>query len=97
MPIFGRQKERSLFRRAGIMTLATITTFFGWMTVLNFGFLLLTVGILLAARNKIAAIHAGMFGMEPSDVEKAYFAYLGNYKLLTIFFCLTSYITLKLM
>ena len=79
------------------MTLVTMTTFFGWMTILNFGFLLVTTIVLLAGRDKLAAIHAGMLGVEQPDVKKAYFTYLGNYKILVFIFCLTPYIALKVM
>ncbi|WIY27161.1 DUF6868 family protein [Parasedimentitalea psychrophila] len=79
------------------MTLATLTTFFGWMTVLNIGFLTITALILLAGREKLAALHGGMFNMETGEVKKSYFNYIATYKILTFVFCLTPYVALKLM
>jgi hypothetical protein len=79
------------------MTLATMTTFFGWMTVLNIGFLAITTLLLLSGREKFAAMHAAMFNMETGDVKKAYFRYIANYKILTFMFCLAPYVALKLM
>ncbi len=79
------------------MTLVTMTAFFGWMTVLNFGFLILTTILLLAGRDKFAAIHASLLDMETADVKKAYFAYLANYKTLIFIFCMMPYFALKLM
>ncbi|NIZ60977.1 hypothetical protein DL239_08315 [Sedimentitalea sp. CY04] len=79
------------------MTLATMTTFFGWMTVLNIGLLAITAIMLLVGREKLSALHAGMFNMEASDVKKVYFKYIANYKILTLVFCLVPYIALKLM
>ncbi|TLP69019.1 hypothetical protein FEE96_01665 [Parasedimentitalea maritima] len=79
------------------MTLVTLTTFFGWMTVLNIGFLAITALILLAGHERLATLHAGMFNMETADVKKAYFKYIANYKILTLVFCLAPYVALKLM
>ena len=78
------------------MTLVTLTTFFGWMTVLNLGILTVTTVFLLAGREKFAAIHAGMLGMEQADVKKAYFAYLANFKIVVLVFCVTPYLALSL-
>ena len=79
------------------MTLVTMTTFFGWMIILNFGLLLFSTIALLAGRDKFTALHAGLFQMEQADVKNAYFSYLANYKILIIVFCLMPYIALKLM
>uniref|UniRef100_UPI0025FCC529 DUF6868 family protein n=1 Tax=uncultured Roseovarius sp. TaxID=293344 RepID=UPI0025FCC529 len=70
--------------------------FFGWMTVLNLGFLILTTILLLAGRDKFAAIHASMLDMEPADVKKGYFTYLANYKTLILAFNVMPYFALKL-
>ncbi|MGV6804118.1 MAG: DUF6868 family protein [Ruegeria sp.] len=79
------------------MTPEALTSFFGWMTVLNFAVLLLTTLAVVALQDRIAGIHGRMFQMEPGDVKKAYFKYLANYKILTIVFCLMPWIALKLM
>ena len=79
------------------MTLITMTTFFGWMTVLNLGLLMITTIALLVGRDRFAALHANMLGMEPEDVNKAYFHYLANFKIVVLVFCITPYIALKLM
>ncbi|WP_425043119.1 DUF6868 family protein [Primorskyibacter sp. S87] len=78
------------------MTQETLTTLFGWMTVLNFGFLLLTSIGLLALRDWVTGVHARMFDMEPADVRAAYFRYLANFKTLWLFFCLVPWLALKL-
>jgi len=79
------------------MTLVTMTTFFGWMTVLNLGLLMITTIALLAGRERFAALHGNMLGLEPADVKKAYFHYLANFKIVVLVFCITPYIALKLM
>ena len=79
------------------MTLETLTTLFGWMTVLNIGMLAITTLFVLAGREKFAAMHANMFGLDTGEVKKAYFAYLSNFKIVVLVFCLAPYIALKLM
>jgi len=74
-----------------------MTAFFGWMTVLNLGLLMVTTIALLAGREKFAALHAYMLGMESADVKKAYFHYLANFKIVVLVFCITPYVALKLM
>lgn len=79
------------------MTLETLTTFFGWMTVLNFGLLAFAGVMLMVMRNWTANLHANMFGLEQADVNKAYFSWLANYKLLVLVFAFTPWLALTLM
>ena len=78
------------------MTQDILTTVFGWMTVLNIAFLLFITMMLITLQDWIAGIHGRMFQMEGSDVRRAYFRYLANYKLLIIMFCLVPWLALKL-
>lgn len=78
------------------MTVESLTTVFGWMTVLNIGFLAITTVMLLTMQHWVTGIHARMFKMEEADVRKAYFAYLAKYKTLTLIFAVTPYFALKL-
>lgn len=78
------------------MTQETLTAFFGWMTVLNIGFLALTALSLVIFRTPAAALHARLFDLEKADVTRAYFRYLANYKILTFIFCLMPWLALKM-
>lgn len=78
------------------MTQDFLTTVFGWMTVLNFAVLLVTTLMIVTLRDWIAGIHSRMFQMERAEVNRAYFRYLANYKILTIIFCLMPWLALKL-
>lgn len=78
-------------------SLETITTFFGWTTVINFILLFLSSITVITARGAISRIHGGMFGLENVDLSRAYFQYLAQYKIAIIVFSLTPYIALKLM
>ena len=79
------------------MTQDSLTTFFGWMTVLNFGLLALAGLTLAAMRDRVSVLHAGLFGLTPEAVSAEYFRWLATYKLLALVFCLTPWIALKIM
>lgn len=78
------------------MTLETLTTFFGWMAVLNLGFLTTATLMLFLLKDRIVAIHAGMFSTEEQVVRNTYFNWLAHYKTLTLVFTLMPYLALKL-
>lgn len=78
------------------MTTEFLTTFFGWMAVVNIGFLMFTTVMLFALRDWATGIHARMFDMDPADIRKAYFRYLANYKTLTLIFAVAPWLALKL-
>lgn len=78
------------------MTHEMLTAVFGWMTVLNLGFLLLTSLALVTMRDWVSTLHGRMFNMDPETVRAAYFRYLANYKTLWLVFCLAPWLALKL-
>ena len=78
------------------MTHEFLTTFFGWLTALNIAVLLFTTVMVLILQDWIAGIHSRMFQMERPDVKRVYFRYLANYKILTLVFCITPWLALKL-
>ena len=79
------------------MTAETLTTFFGWMTVLNFGVLTIATVLLLAMRDWACALHARLFGLDVADVRLTYFRWLGTYKLLTLVFAFAPWLALTIM
>lgn len=78
-------------------TLDTITEFIGWCSVINIGMLMLTSILVLLLRTRMSQIHGKMFGMSTTDVSKAYFQYLAQYKITVIVLNLVPYIALKIM
>ncbi len=78
-------------------SLETLTTFFGWTTVINFVLLGVSSIMVIAMRGSISRMHGQMFGLEPVDLSRAYFQYIAQYKIAIIVFSLTPYIALKLM
>ena len=78
-------------------SLEAVTIFFGWTTVINFVLLVFSTIIVIAMRGSISRMHGKMFGLESADLSRAYFQYIGQYKIAIIVFSLTPYVALKLM
>ena len=67
------------------------------MTVVNMGLLVFSTVMILLLRGVAIKMHAKMFDLDEKDLNRAYFQYLGNFKILVIAFNLTPYIVLKIM
>ena len=78
------------------MTIETMTAFFGWCTVINFGILLASTISLLAFGSFAIRIHSRMFGMDGASLKQAYFQYLAQYKIVTIVLNLVPYLAMKI-
>jgi hypothetical protein len=78
-------------------SLNTITAFLGWCTVINFAILIIATIGLVTMRGFVSRIHASLFFMEQADLDRAYFQYLANYKIMIFIFNLVPYIALKVM
>lgn len=79
------------------MTIAQLTSFFGWVSVINIAILLIaTVGI-IAMKRLALRIHRSLFDLSAETLNAAYFSYLANLKLLTLVFGVSPWIALKLM
>jgi hypothetical protein len=79
------------------MTADALTEFLGWMSVINIAVLLLSTLGLIAARGLISGIHARLFGLDEKDLGRAYFQYLGQYKIAIIVLNIAPYLALKVM
>lgn len=78
-------------------SLATLTTFLGWCSVINLGLLILASLFLMAARGWVTRIHGGMFGLDESDLARAYFQYLAQFKIVVLVFNVAPYVALRIM
>ena len=74
-----------------------LTGLLGWCTVINFGVLLVTSAMLILARGSMSRTHGKMFGLDETDLARAYFQYLAQYKIAVLVFNLAPYLALKLM
>ncbi|MTI63362.1 DUF6868 family protein [Methylophaga sp.] len=79
------------------MDLTNLIAVFGWMTVINFGLLIITTLMLTVFRNQIIRIHNRVTGLDAATLRPAYLYFLAFYKVLIIVFNLTPYLALKLL
>ncbi len=78
------------------MTLATLTTFFGWMTVLHFALITFAAVMIYGLGDWATGLHARMFNLKQDDVRQTYYHWLGTYKLLIFVFALVRWLALKI-
>ncbi|WP_027847652.1 DUF6868 family protein [Marinospirillum minutulum] len=79
------------------MSIAQLTTFFGWVAVINLGYLLVAALILLFMKSAISSIHSKMFDLDDKELTTKYFDFLSNYKIMTLVFTVAPYLALKIM
>lgn len=79
------------------MNIAQLTTFFGWVAVINLGYLLVAALILLFMKSAISSIHSKMFDLDDKELTTKYFDFLSNYKIMTLVFTVAPYLALKIM
>ena len=77
--------------------LETLTTFFGWCSVINFSILIVTTLLLAAAKDFISSVHSKLMGVGKGDLANEYFSYLANYKIAIFMLNIVPYFALKLM
>lgn len=74
-----------------------ITEFLGWCSVINIGLGLFSLIFITFLRDTILRIHSKMFNLDERDLSRAYFQFLGQYKIATIVFNVVPYIVLRIM
>jgi hypothetical protein len=74
----------------------TLTTFFGWCSVINIVMLCAATLMLTTMRDFISGIHGKMTGLGQPELSIAYFQYLANYKIAIVMLNLVPYIALKI-
>lgn len=79
------------------MTIAELTTFFGWMSIINIGVLFFYLLVVTTCRGCIQKIHSKLLGVSEDILPPIYMKFLGHYKILVIFFNIVPYFTLKIM
>lgn len=79
------------------LPLSTITEFFGWATLIHFGFLSLMTLLIILFNKLILSIHQRLLNLSEPDLHKLYANYLSAYKLMSIIFFAVPWVTLKLM
>ena len=76
-------------------SLHSLRGFLGWCTVINMGMLILATLALVTMRGWMSGVHARMSGLDETDLSRAYFQYLAQYKIAIFVFNLVPYIALR--
>ena len=79
------------------MALDTLTSLFGWMSVINIGLLIFSTIMLTLFRAPIIRLHQTITGLDEAHLKQAYLNFIAYFKLLIIVFNLVPYIALKLL
>ena len=79
------------------MNIETFLTFFGWCTVINYGFLALGLIKVLANGDWVAKFRSRLFGIDEESVRRVQFTILMAYGVGIALFNLTPYIALRIM
>lgn len=74
-----------------------LTSFFGWLSVINFCGVVFTFLSLTLLKPVTLTLHAKMFGIDQDQLEMLYLKTLAYYKLLVIVFMFSPYLALRLM
>jgi hypothetical protein len=75
----------------------TLTTFLGWCSVINIGFLILALVLWVPLKNSVSKFGASLFDVTEEDIKRIFLRKLMLYRLLFFFFNIVPYVALKLM
>ena len=78
------------------MTLEQLTTFFGWMSVINLALFSFAVVVMWAFKGPGMRIHSAMFGISEDDLPLEWYRYLGTYNLALVFLNIVPYLALRI-
>ena len=80
-----------------MMTTEALTELLGWASAINIVILMFSTFMLIVIREFITKIHSKLFGLDEKDLGRAYFQYLGQYKIAVIVLNIVPYVALKFM
>lgn len=80
-----------------MLTVAEVTSFLGWCSVLNVALLAYSAVMLTLFNAMVKRLHQKLFGLSDESLDMIYFKFLGQYKLLILVFNLIPYCALKIM
>ncbi len=78
-------------------SIETLTTFFGWCTVINFGVILLGLLLFSVFHEFAGKLSAKMFGVTNEEAKATFFRVFQQYRLAFVVLKLVPYIALTLM
>jgi len=78
-------------------SIETMTTFFGWCTVINFGIILLGVLFFGVFHEGVGKLSAKLFGITEAEAKATFFRVFQQYRLAVVIMNLVPYIALIIM
>ena len=78
-------------------SIESLTSFFGWCSVINIIVLLVASLALMTMRDTIAGIHSKLLGVSKDEMARAYVQYMSNYKIAIMMLNIVPYFALRLM
>ena len=78
-------------------SIKTLATFFGWCTIINFGFLLFGALAWMLVNQSASQLAASMMGVSEEQIKVAFFNGVTVYRAGIFLFNLVPYIALKIM
>ena len=76
--------------------MSTLTAFLAWSTVINIGVLIIATLAVMLMRDSMGKIHGKMFGLDDTNLSRAYFQYIAQYKIAIFIFNLVPYLALRI-
>ena len=80
-----------------MFTVATLTELLGWSSIINICMLIAASLAVMLMRDSMIKLHGKMFGLDTTDLTRAYFQYIAQYKIAILVFNIVPYIALKIM
>ena len=80
-----------------MITFSQLTELLGWASVINIAYLILATVILIFMRDSVSSIHTKLFNIDGKELNSKYFDFISTYKIATLVFIVTPYISLKIM
>ena len=80
-----------------MFTVSTLTELLGWSSIINICMLIAASLAVMLMRDSMIKLHGKMFGLDTTDLTRAYFQYIAQYKIAILVFNIVPYIALKIM
>ena len=78
------------------MDITTLTSFLAWCLAINLGLYILSIIFVTVFKDFTMSLHKKFFDLDDAYLSKAYFEFMGRYKMIIIFFNLVPYLVLRL-
>lgn len=79
------------------MDIHTLTEFFMWCTIINFGFLIFSTLAFLAAPNLIYRVQTHWIPITRQNFDLVFFSFIGIYKIFIVVFALVPWLALLIL